>query len=75
MSLIDSHCHLQSLPPDERERALDDARERGVRGFLVPAIKLADADDVLALCQNIRCLVRLRVKPTMPRPEGSARKG
>ena len=26
---IDSHCHLQSLAPDERERALDAARERG----------------------------------------------
>ncbi|HEX6864246.1 MAG TPA: TatD family hydrolase, partial [Thermoanaerobaculia bacterium] len=52
MSLIDSHCHLQSLPPDERERALDDARERGVRGFLVPAIKLSDADEVLALCHK-----------------------
>ncbi|MFL6201074.1 MAG: TatD family hydrolase [Thermoanaerobaculia bacterium] len=52
MSLIDSHCHLQSLPPDERERALNDARERGVRGFLVPAIRLDDADDVLALCHK-----------------------
>jgi len=52
VSLIDSHCHLQSLPPDERERALDLARERGVQGFLVPAIKLDDADDVLALCHK-----------------------
>ncbi len=49
---IDSHCHLQSLPPDERERALDDARERGVRGFLVPAIRLAEADEILALCHR-----------------------
>ncbi|MFL6194868.1 MAG: TatD family hydrolase [Thermoanaerobaculia bacterium] len=47
---IDSHCHLQSLPTGERERALDAARERGVRGFLVPAIKLEEAEDVLALC-------------------------
>lgn len=47
--LIDSHCHLQSLDPDDRERALDEARERGVAGFLVPAIRLADADEVLAL--------------------------
>ena len=38
--IIDSHCHLQSLPPEERERALDEARERGVAGFLVPAIRL-----------------------------------
>lgn len=50
--LIDSHCHLQSLDPDDRERALDEARERGVRGFLVPAIRLADAPELLALCQR-----------------------
>lgn len=49
---IDSHCHLQSLPPDERERALDHARERGVKGFLVPAIKLAEAEDILTLCHR-----------------------
>ena len=49
---IDSHCHLQSLPPDERERALDAARARGVRGFLVPAIRLAEADDILAFCHR-----------------------
>jgi TatD DNase family protein len=51
---IDSHCHLQSLPPDERERALDAARERGVRGFLVPAIRLAEAEDILGLCHRHR---------------------
>jgi TatD DNase family protein len=49
---IDSHCHLQSLPPDERESALDRARERGVRGFLVPAIRLDEADDILAFCHR-----------------------
>jgi TatD DNase family protein len=49
---IDSHCHLQSLPADERERALDHARERGVQGFLVPAIRLAEADDILAFCHR-----------------------
>jgi TatD DNase family protein len=50
--LIDSHCHLQSLPGDERERALDDARERGVRGFLAPAIRLNEADELLDLCHR-----------------------
>jgi TatD DNase family protein len=50
--LIDSHCHLQSLPADERERALDAARQRGVRGFLVPATRLDEADDILALCHR-----------------------
>jgi TatD DNase family protein len=49
---IDSHCHLQSLPPEERERALDQARERGVVGFLVPAIRLDEAEDILALCHR-----------------------
>jgi TatD DNase family protein len=50
--LVDSHCHLQGLPPDERERALDAARQRGVRGFLVPATRLDEADDILAFCHR-----------------------
>lgn len=50
--LIDSHCHLQSLALDERERALDAARERGVSGFLVPAIRLDQAEEILALCHR-----------------------
>jgi len=50
--LIDSHCHLQSLPPDERERALDTARQRGVRGFLVPATRLDESEDILAFCHR-----------------------
>jgi len=50
--LIDSHCHLQNLAPDEREAALDGARERGVTGFLVPAVELIQADDLLALCHR-----------------------
>ncbi len=50
--LIDSHCHLQSLAPDEREAALDEARGRGVGGFLVPATRLDEADDILDLCSR-----------------------
>jgi TatD DNase family protein len=50
--LIDSHCHLQSLPAEEREQALDAARERGVAGFLVPAIRLDQAEEILALCHR-----------------------
>jgi TatD DNase family protein len=50
--LVDSHCHLQSLPPEERERALDEARERGVAGFLVPGIRLDQAEEILALCHR-----------------------
>ena len=49
---IDSHCHLQNLWPEERERALDAARERGVKGFLVPATKLSEAEDILAFCHR-----------------------
>lgn len=51
-ALVDSHCHLQTLPPDERERALDEARARGVAGFLVPATRLDEAEDVLAFCHR-----------------------
>lgn len=50
--LVDSHCHLQSLPPEERARALDAARERGVQGFLVPGIQLSQAEEILALCHR-----------------------
>jgi TatD DNase family protein len=50
--VIDSHCHLQSLPAAERERALDEARARGVRGFLVPATRLDEADDILGFCHR-----------------------
>lgn len=50
--LIDSHCHLQSLEPGEREQALDAARGRGVRGFLVPATRLEEAEDILELCHR-----------------------
>jgi TatD DNase family protein len=50
--LIDSHCHLQSLPPGERERALDEARARGVRGFLVPATRLDESEEILAFCHR-----------------------
>jgi len=49
---IDSHCHLQSLSAEERERALDAARERGVRGFLVPAVRLEEAEEILAFCHR-----------------------
>ena len=50
--LIDSHCHLQSLEPDDREAALDEARDRGVRGFLVPATRLDEAEEILDLCRR-----------------------
>ena len=53
-AVVDSHCHLQSLEAGDRERALDAARERGVAGFLVPAIRLDDADLLLELAHRHR---------------------
>ncbi len=50
--LIDSHCHLQSLESDERELAMDQARERGITGFLVPALHLDEAEDLLDFCHR-----------------------
>lgn len=52
MGPIDSHCHLQSLRPEEIEPTLDAAREAGVRGFMVPAIQLEQADELLELCSR-----------------------
>ncbi len=49
---IDSHCHLHTLPSDERDAVIDAARQRGVQGFLVPAIELEDAEEILTLCQR-----------------------
>jgi len=48
--LIDSHCHLQHYAGDERRRVVDRARERGVAGFLIPAVRLDEADDLLSFC-------------------------
>ncbi len=50
--LIDSHCHLQTLAPEDCEAALAAARARGVSGFLVPAIRVDDADGLLDLCHR-----------------------
>jgi TatD DNase family protein len=50
-ALIDSHCHLQHYRGDERRAVLDRARARGVAGILVPAVRLDEADELLALCE------------------------
>jgi len=49
---IDSHCHLQLLEAGERREAMDAARERGVRGFLVPCVQLDDAPGLIDLCHQ-----------------------
>jgi len=50
--LIDSHCHLQHYAGEEQREVLARARERGVTEFLVPAVRLDEADEVLALCER-----------------------
>lgn len=52
MGPIDSHCHLQYFDDDELGRALDEARDAGVEGFLVPAIRLSDAERLLEMAQG-----------------------
>lgn len=52
LQVIDSHCHLQSLTAQQREAALEEARSRGVGGFLVPALRLEEAESILALCHR-----------------------
>jgi TatD DNase family protein len=49
---IDSHAHLQQIPPEERGRVLDEARAAGVGGFLVPATQLDEAEDLLRLAHQ-----------------------
>ncbi len=73
-TIIDSHCHLQNLPPGEREHALDEARQRGVRGFLLPAVRLEDAADVLALChrhEDVWCALGVHPHEASSWEEGS----
>lgn len=56
--LVDSHCHLQYLDAEARERAIERAHARGVDGILVPATVLDQADELLALChryENLWC--------------------
>lgn len=73
--LVDSHCHIQSLPGGERERALDAAREAGVRGFLVPATRLSEADELLSLCHrhdDVWCALGLHPHYASDWAEGAA---
>lgn len=50
--LVDSHCHLQHFEPGERRAALDRARARGVLGFLVPAVRMEEWDELLAFSET-----------------------
>jgi TatD DNase family protein len=50
--LVDSHCHLQYLAPPERAAAVERARARGVDGFLIPATRLEQAEELIAWCRE-----------------------
>lgn len=50
--LIDSHCHLQHFELPERREVVARARARGIGGFLVPAVRLSEADDLLSFCES-----------------------
>ncbi len=52
LGLVDSHCHVQQIEAAEREASLDHARERGVEGFLVPALHLEDAETLYELADR-----------------------
>lgn len=47
--LVDSHCHLDMLEPEQRDEAIARAIRAGVRGMLTIATRLAAAEDVLAI--------------------------
>ena len=56
--LIDSHCHLQHFELGERRAAIERARARGVDGFLIPAVRAEEWDDLLSFCEaerNVWC--------------------
>src|SRR5213075_286288 len=48
MTFTDSHCHLTMA---DAASALVRAREQGVRGFVVPATKLDDSPQAIAIAQ------------------------
>jgi TatD DNase family protein len=50
--LIDSHCHLQHFAVDERRAAIGRARARGVEGFLIPAVRAEEWDELLVFCEH-----------------------
>lgn len=52
LGLVDSHCHVQQIEASEREACLDEARDRGVEGFLVPALHLDDAETLFDLADR-----------------------
>ena len=53
MRLIDSHCHLNYEGLVERQdEVLENARERGVRGFLNISTRQREWDDIVAVAER-----------------------
>jgi len=59
--LVDSHCHLDHLPPDERAEAVARAVRAGVRGMLTICTSLAAVDDVAGIVAANRPHVAMAV--------------
>ena len=75
--VVDSHCHLQSLPADELDAVLDRARARGVAGFLAPAVRLEEADRLLAMCErhaDVWCALGVHPHEASAWADGDARR-
>jgi len=52
VALVDSHCHLQHFAGEELAAVLERARDRGVREFLVPAVRLDEAETLLEMAER-----------------------
>ena len=53
MDIIDSHCHLDFEEFDgDRESVLENARNQGVSGFIVPGVKKATWQPLISLCDQ-----------------------
>lgn len=59
--LVDSHCHLDHLPPEERAEAVARAVRAGVRGMLTICTSLAATEDVAAIAAEFSPHVGLAV--------------
>ena len=53
MQLIDTHCHLDFTEfSQDREQVLERARNANIESIVVPAVKRATWDDLIAMCES-----------------------